>query len=561
MAAPIPSPHGPAGTWLRPASAARRYGAPLALVALSGLVALGCRGEPAAAVHAVAPARSLDLFFTTSVGGYLEPCGCTSRPLGGLARLATVVSRAGPRSMLVDAGDLLLPADGLDGPARAQHERKARVLARAYRMLGAAALNVGPRDVALGLGLLKQLQRDGAVPFVSSSVRPVGDGGPSIAQSFVREHDGIRVGFTGVATPEAFAGVAGLAALEALPALRAEVSTLRARGVELIVVLAHVDVETAEALARELSDVDVIVRAPGTAIERAPAPPRRVGGVVLLEAGSQGQHVGHLHVTLGGGARGGPLPFDDGGRAEAEARALAEKKRRALQTELDALVAGGTRGEAIEARRAQLTAIDARLAKVNAASGGRPPALAPGAPGLRAELIALDDTIPDAPAIAELLRAYDAELAALNAERGDMQRCAPLEGAPRFVGNAACQPCHAAAVAVWERTAHARAWATLAAKNKTSDLTCVGCHVVGWEQPSGPCTIAAARARQDVGCEACHGPGSAHSATGDRRAIARGAGVETCTARCHVPEHSDTFAYGTYRPRILGPGHGEAAPR
>ncbi len=559
MAAPLPPSCAWASTPGRPRLVSPGPRAPAAsLVALGlALATVGCRGEPAAAVHAVAPARSLDLFFTTSVGGSLEPCGCTSRPLGGLARLATVVARAGSRSMLVDAGDLLLPPDGLDGPARAQHERKARVLARAYRMLGAAALNVGPRDVALGLGLLKQLQREGAVPLVSSNVRPVGDGGPSIAQSFVREHDGIRVGFTGVATPEAFAGVAGLAALELLPALRAEVSTLRARGVELVVVLAHVDVETAEALARELTGVDVLVRAPGTPIERAPAPPRRVGDVVVLEAGSQGQHVGHLRVTLGGGARVGPLPLDDGGRAEAEARALTEKKRRALQAEVDALAAAGTHGEAIEARRAQLAAIDARLAKSAAPTAGATAAL--GASGLRAELIALDDTIPDAPAIAELLRAYDADLAALNADRGDPRRCAPVEGAARFVGNAACQPCHAAAVAVWERTAHARAWATLAAKNKTSDLTCVGCHVVGWEQPSGPCTVAAARAWQDVGCEACHGPGSAHAASGDRRLVARGADVETCTARCHVPEHSDTFAYDTYRPRILGPGHGEAA--
>ena len=68
---------------------------------------------------------------------------------------------------------------------------------------------------------------------------------------------------------------------------------------------------------------------------------------------------------------------------------------------------------------------------------------------------------------------------------------------------------------------------------------------------------------RDVQCEVCHGPGSAHidaaSDAARRATIRRDAPADVC-AGCHTPEHSDHFDYGTYRPRILGPGHGQPMP-
>ena len=89
----------------------------------------------------------------------------------------------------------------------------------------------------------------------------------------------------------------------------------------------------------------------------------------------------------------------------------------------------------------------------------------------------------------------------------------------------------------------------------------IGCHVVGFEQPGGFCRLADAPTWANVGCESCHGPGAGHIASpGDRAAWSKRFVANTPEAvcvGCHNQEHSDQFNFATYRPRILGPGHGQ----
>ncbi|MCC7383863.1 MAG: hypothetical protein IT384_18620 [Deltaproteobacteria bacterium] len=494
-------------------------------------------------------ARVAELYVTTEVAGYVEPCGCTSRPLGGIQRLATVIKRGARDRALIDAGDLLFPTEGLDEVTAEQHRLKAQILARLYRQLGVVAINVGAADLSSGLPFLRELQREGAVPLVSANIRPFGEDAPSIAQSFLREIGGVRVGITGVATPESFVGKPGVSSLEYAPALRTEVSALRKRGAEVILALAHVGDPAARELAQAVPDIDVIVRAPGTPVGQPPVAPARVGGVLIVEAGSQGQHVGRVTIRLGAGPPARPLPFDDRGDGQRRARALSERKIRAFLREIETLRHDPAKRPAIEARELEIARLKASL--VSRADVPAPPA----GPHLAFELIPLDDTVPADGGASDLLSAYYAQLKDMNAQRGDVSRCAqPEKTKAVYVGTAKCVPCHEAAFNFWKGTKHATAWATLEEAKKHFDLTCVGCHTVGYQQPGGFCRLTDLGELKDVGCESCHGPGSVHAKTG-KRDIALGATEATCAGGCHVPEHSDTFEYTAYLLRITGEGH------
>ncbi len=521
---------------------------------LIGLVVLLGACKNGAPNKTSADERVAELYFTTEVNGYVEPCGCTTTPMGGLPRLAGVIGASTHPKGLVDAGNLLFPPKGVDDVTRDQHLLKARLLARVYRHLGATALNLAPSDLSGGTALLKALQAEGAMPFVSANVRPVTDSGPSVGRSFFRSIGGVKLGLVGVTTPEKVAGVTeGLTTIEYAPALKAEVNALQKGGAEVIVVLAHVSEIEAKELARAVPGLDLILRAPGTPIERDPAAPLVENGVVIAEAGSQGQHVGRVTFRLGPEVLSRPILLDDGAARVLKSKQVLERKIKAYRMEADAWSVDPAKAEAVAAKRAQIADLEQKLAKPTAVA---PP---PQGPHMRIELVRLTEDVPTDPAVVAMLKAYYTELAALNLEKGDAAVCQPKDG-PTFVGSEACKDCHSAAYNFWKQTKHAKAWATLEQQNKHFDLTCVGCHTIGYQQPGGFCRLKDVGVLKDVGCEMCHGAGSKHVDDEATESIALKAPEQTCTGLCHVPEHSDAFVYEKYLRQITGPGHTLAGP-
>jgi hypothetical protein len=84
--------------------------------------------------------------------------------------------------------------------------------------------------------------------------------------------------------------------------------------------------------------------------------------------------------------------------------------------------------------------------------------------------------------------------------------------------------------------------------------------VTGYLLPGGTADLEVATTRlRDVGCESCHGPGSAHlTAANKRTSIARKVPVPVCLG-CHTPDQTnDGFDYATFLSAITGPGHRKA---
>jgi hypothetical protein len=86
----------------------------------------------------------------------------------------------------------------------------------------------------------------------------------------------------------------------------------------------------------------------------------------------------------------------------------------------------------------------------------------------------------------------------------------------KYVGSDACKKCHEAEHAVWDKTPHGHALEALekiAARPtlRNFDPECVRCHTVGFDHKTGYVDDKTTPALKHVGCESCHGPGSAHA--------------------------------------------------
>lgn len=112
------------------------------------------------------------------------------------------------------------------------------------------------------------------------------------------------------------------------------------------------------------------------------------------------------------------------------------------------------------------------------------------------------------------------------------------QSAGEYVGMDTCAACHTDVAASFAKTAHANALEVLKDAGSDGDPECLKCHTTGLTDSK--------YVDGAVTCEACHGPGGEHVATGDKAAINSEVGEADCV-KCHTSDWSPDFDYETYR--------------
>jgi len=166
-----------------------------------------------------------------------------------------------------------------------------------------------------------------------------------------------------------------------------------------------------------------------------------------------------------------------------------------------------------------------------------------------ASVVELTNAVVDSPRLATWYEAYN------DALRNDYlrqveERKARAAGTSPFIGSASCTVCHQSAAQAWQASRHAGAIATLEAVGKAFDPNCVVCHSVGFGREGGYLGLDETPDLANVQCESCHGPGRAHVAAAGQAFPGKRTPREAC-ADCHHPNHSPSFVFDAYWPRIV----------
>ena len=490
------------------------------------------------------------IVITAGIKGYTEPCGCTlDLVLGGIDRVVAFARDPGgpARPLVLDAGNLLFEHDSLDPDMVAQELRKTEVIVAAVDAMGTAATVPGPTDLANGLDFYLRTLGETDVVVVGANI--AGRDGLPFAVSYIVEGAGdLRVGVIGAVDPDAFAGSEAVEVGEPVAAVRDAVAALAPEAVDVTVLLFQGDLPAARRLFGNIDGVDFIVVGPRHTDET-----ERVGAAVTLEAFDQGRTVGRLRLAQSG--QGHPSEGWVGARAGSDEEiARIERVIAGIREQLDGMpeFAPGEEPPIVARQRERIDSLQADLDAMRSRGlDWSAPRSFDWEPMEMVPDLATHEPTTDA------MNAYNLALREINLA-GAEAPLAAAPGTPTYVGAQACAGCHAEATAFWQTTAHADAMHTLVERNKQYDRSCVGCHVTGWRRPGGS-ALGDLRGLADVQCEQCHGPGSMHVATRERRAaevgIQRRSTVETCVG-CHSPEHSTTFDFDSYLARIVGPGHG-----
>jgi hypothetical protein len=511
----------------------------MALVALGSSAFVTCARQENPGNTSASTIRAATLVVSAAVVGHLEPCGCSPDQRGGLARAAGVVERIraeGKPVLVIDAGDrFVADAAPADPVAAQQRVLEASTMAEVTRLMKYDALVLGDRDAAFAGDLL---QTEALPPLVDTGETAR----PGTKAGLVLDAGGLRIGLTAVGRGP-----------EAASTLAARTASLRAQGVDAVVLVAYRTLEGARELlpAAKEAGVDLVIAA------RAEVP--EVSGNAglfetvppLFQVAARGEAL--LRVDLvAGGQRGAPFVRVSGAAERDEALEAMRQRMVNLQAEV---TAASPSDPLRELKTKKVLEIEERRARLASAA---PPALPEGRNAFTSAFVPMTPGLEESKPVRAALDRFDARVADENlvAARAHPKECPaakPKEAS--YVGDRRCVECHEEAEAFWRTTSHAHAYETLEKKRKQYNVQCVGCHVLAWERPGGACSIAETAGRQNVQCESCHGPGSLHAQDGEPATIARKVPEATCKT-CHDPPNSPHFNDATYRPQILGPGHG-----
>ncbi|MCA9529129.1 MAG: hypothetical protein KC543_03205 [Myxococcales bacterium] len=566
-----------------------RFAACVVVAAATALALPACHRDRATPAEK-APPPTLRIVAVTDLDGYLEPCGCTSNPLGGIDRLAARVEELkgeGVPALFVAAGPLFFgPGHGGSPESATQDLWRAQLVASVLNRLGLAYAASGPSDLAQGARVYGEL-----VARLGAHIVPAPRGGDATASAGAETQPAglwfTRVGSTDVAVVAATepgadapaadtetkpaaaeegeaAGAAAGGATGATPKrektppatifdaahFAAIGAAIAKREPRVVVAL----VRGSRAFAREVATAThATFVIEGGLDQPDPIPPTSIGdGSFLMNAGRQGQGVVELDVYLRKPGLGlaDKSVWSQQGRADALDEEIGS---------LEARIEGWERSK--DVNPSDLAAQKARLARMRAERDAiaKPIGVEANENAFVARYFPFPHSAATDPKVTALVDAYAVRVNQHNkVALAGLTPVPAKPGQPVYVGSDACRSCHEPAYLWWKGHPHGYAYSTLVKVHKEYNLDCVGCHVTGYMKPGGSTvTHNLGGALENVGCENCHGPGSAH-VKDPSVPMARTDPPESVCLQCHTPEHSDRFNYEAYRRSLLVPGHGMA---
>ena len=453
---------------------------------------------------------------------------------------------------MVDAGNLLFRKPPTSQERRKEALLKIDVLLRAYEEMGYSAVNIGEKDLTLGLGFLDEVAKRAKFPFISANLIDRKNRKTVFRPFITEEIAGIKVGIIGLMShwvdellkeKEPY-----LEVLDPLDAVKPYVTELR-KSCDLVVVLSQLGERGDRELVLKVQGINIIVGGGrGKRIRYS-----RIRETIMYRLEPRGGYLGKLDLFLA--QKGKPLHLTDYEQRERIVKKLETIQKRWMKIEREIELDIGKSPSKRDMRIKQLAVLERRRAEL------QQQVVAFDQKNLyKNEVIPIKLAIRDDPVIGEMIEDYGIELARLYGieeavERApekpisDAQILASIPQGGAYRGAISCKKCHRRKFNAWSATEHAKATRTIseAFKQRPPLEDCLICHTTGYGDikeyrfvEEVPLYL------RGVQCEACHGPGKGHPGFGAKfRRVTLG-----ICRNCHTRDQSPAFHYRSYLLRI-----------
>ena len=272
------------------------------LVSIAGVAVAALFG-----IRMPASQSELEVFFTATANGNLEPCGCPVVRTGGLPRRASYIdenSDPAVARLLIDGGDFV-------GPPSTEGFIQTDYLFQAMHAMGYSVLGLGAKDFAFGIEFLMRAQEHYGFTLTSANVVHAQTGEPVFEPyAFTRAGSGsifgipfggIRIGIVSVMgtdiEPMCVPCTPNIEVVDPVMSARMAVAEIRSES-DIVVVLASTPVEQLLEIA-DIPGIDIAIAARTHHIPPGMSNVGLHGNTVVGFTGYQARRIGYMHARIG----------------------------------------------------------------------------------------------------------------------------------------------------------------------------------------------------------------------------------------------------------------------
>jgi len=224
------------------------------------------------------------------------------------------IHRGNKRVLVVDSGDLFFKFSADSDGEKAL--MKGKIIGRAYRQMGAAAVNVGCLDLLQGLDFLRQESAQGLL-LLSANLLDPATKAPIFPPYLIKDVGGLRIAFVGVLPPESgpeispairAANEGKILIGDPIDAAREAVQKIQGKA-DLIVLLSDLGLPKDQMLTKAVPGIHFIL---GGHEGRFTRKGIQAGMTHIFQSSYKGMYVGQLQLVLGNPGN----PFKDEGEVQ-----------------------------------------------------------------------------------------------------------------------------------------------------------------------------------------------------------------------------------------------------
>lgn len=419
------------------------------------------------------------------------------------------------------------------------------LLIQAYNDMGYDGVNVGEKDLLLGLKFLGDVSRKASFPFLSANLVDKKTGKEIFKPFVIKEIEGLRIGIFGLLDDgfsQSLQGrEPGLAILDPLSTSKAVTGKLR-ESCDLIVALSQLGESKDLKLARGNPEINLILGGGG---EAKKAVAERVNGVPIYRLEPRGGYLGRVDYSLKDTKR--PIRFQISSERDEMEKKLERLITRSIQIKSEMAKSGKQEEMKVKELRF-LETKQKELEKALLALEGKN--------FYRHQAIPVQLSVKDDPKMMKGLEAYRTESASLykpkvalqpEKELTEKEIISRIPKGSSFVGAISCRRCHEVNYRNWLKTKHAKASQTIASSPKYGQEECLICHSTGYGGVAEYVTVEEIPIfLRGVQCEACHGEGRGHT---EKKRVLKKVTLGVCR-NCHTKDQSPAFNYVAYIEKI-----------